>query len=112
MLQDVLAEPEWEEALTTEDRRGLTPLFWTHVAPYGPCAHQRRVREFTVAQGSRMASDVAASTHHPAIRPPPPAALTSTKLARSVPDARDTGDTLTARGIRLSRGAQFRLRWR
>ncbi len=22
-------------ALTAEDRRGLTPLFWTHVAPYG-----------------------------------------------------------------------------
>jgi TnpA family transposase len=35
MLQDVLAEPEWEAKLTPEDRRGLTPLFWTHVAPYG-----------------------------------------------------------------------------
>jgi TnpA family transposase len=35
MLQDVLADQEWAEALTPEDRRGLTPLFWTHVAPYG-----------------------------------------------------------------------------
>ncbi len=35
MLQDVLAEPGWDDALTVEDRRGLTPLFWTHVAPYG-----------------------------------------------------------------------------
>jgi hypothetical protein len=35
MLQDILAEPEWEDALTPEDRRGLTPLFWTHIAPYG-----------------------------------------------------------------------------
>jgi hypothetical protein len=35
MLQDILAEPEWDGALTVEDRRGLTPLFWTHVAPYG-----------------------------------------------------------------------------
>jgi hypothetical protein len=35
MVQDVLAESEWEDALTAEDRRGLTPLFWTHVAPYG-----------------------------------------------------------------------------
>src|SRR6266536_3550480 len=35
MLQDVLADPAWEEALTAEDRRGLTPLFWSHVAPYG-----------------------------------------------------------------------------
>ncbi len=35
MLQDVLAEPTWAELLTTADRRGLTPLFWTHVLPYG-----------------------------------------------------------------------------
>jgi Tn3 transposase DDE domain len=26
MLQDVLADPEWSEALTSEDQRGLTPL--------------------------------------------------------------------------------------
>ena len=35
MLQDVLAEDAWAEMLTTEDRRGLTPLFWQHVLPYG-----------------------------------------------------------------------------
>ena len=35
MIQDVLADEEWAAALTLEDRRGLTPLFWTHVAPYG-----------------------------------------------------------------------------
>ena len=35
MLQDVLADPRWEEVLTPEDRRGLTPLFWLHVLPYG-----------------------------------------------------------------------------
>src|SRR3954451_6483795 len=35
MVQDVLAEPEWDDALTDVDHRGLTPLFWTHVAPYG-----------------------------------------------------------------------------
>ena len=35
MLQDVLAGPGWSEALTTEDQRGLTPLFWMHVLPYG-----------------------------------------------------------------------------
>lgn len=35
MLQDVLADAAWEQALTVEDRRGLTPLFWSHVAPYG-----------------------------------------------------------------------------
>lgn len=30
-----LADDEWATALTEADRRGLTPLFWTHVAPYG-----------------------------------------------------------------------------
>jgi hypothetical protein len=35
-VQDVLADDEWAAALTDADRRpGLTPLFWTHVAPYG-----------------------------------------------------------------------------
>lgn len=35
MLQDVLGEPEWAGLLTPADRRGLTPLFWSHVRPYG-----------------------------------------------------------------------------
>ena len=35
MLQDVLADPGWSEALTSEDQRDLTPLFWMHVLPYG-----------------------------------------------------------------------------
>lgn len=35
MLQDVLAEPEWAKLLNPADRRGLTPLFWQHVQPYG-----------------------------------------------------------------------------
>jgi hypothetical protein len=35
MVQDVLADDEWAGQLTDADRRGLTPLFWTHVAPYG-----------------------------------------------------------------------------
>ncbi len=35
MLQGVLAEDDWAELLTAEDRRGLTPLFWQHVLPYG-----------------------------------------------------------------------------
>jgi hypothetical protein len=35
MLQDLLAEPEWADVLTAEDQRGLTPLFWSHVLPYG-----------------------------------------------------------------------------
>lgn len=35
MLQEILAEPIWRAAMTDEDRRGLTPLFYTHVNPYG-----------------------------------------------------------------------------
>jgi hypothetical protein len=35
MLQDALAEDDWAELLTPEDRRGLTPLCWQHVLPYG-----------------------------------------------------------------------------
>ena len=35
MVQDVLADEDWASALTDADRRGRTPLFWTHVAPYG-----------------------------------------------------------------------------
>ncbi|MFK4210368.1 Tn3 family transposase [Streptomyces sp. NPDC030920] len=35
MLQDALDEPEWAELLTPSDRRGLTPLFGSHVRPYG-----------------------------------------------------------------------------
>lgn len=34
-LQDVLAGRDWADTLTAEDRRGLTPLFWQHVLPYG-----------------------------------------------------------------------------
>jgi hypothetical protein len=35
MLQDVLADEEWAGILGPADRRGLTPLFWQHVRPYG-----------------------------------------------------------------------------
>ncbi|MFF3123686.1 Tn3 family transposase [Streptomyces sp. NPDC057908] len=35
MLQDILGEPEWADLLTPADRRGPTPLFWSHVRPYG-----------------------------------------------------------------------------
>ncbi len=31
LVQNVLAEPGWERRLTADDRRALTPLFWSHV---------------------------------------------------------------------------------
>lgn len=35
MIRALLAEQDWSEVLTDADYRGLTPLFWSHVAPYG-----------------------------------------------------------------------------
>lgn len=35
MIQQVLAQPKWHKRLKSEDLRALTPLFWTHVNPYG-----------------------------------------------------------------------------
>ncbi|MFZ0254688.1 MAG: Tn3 family transposase, partial [Gammaproteobacteria bacterium] len=35
MLQQVLAEEAWEDRLTREDLRGVTPLFYGHINPYG-----------------------------------------------------------------------------
>jgi TnpA family transposase len=34
-LQRILAEPDWAGRLEDHDRRALSPLFWTHVNPYG-----------------------------------------------------------------------------
>ena len=33
LIQDILADGSIE--LTEEDRRGITPLFWSHISPYG-----------------------------------------------------------------------------
>jgi hypothetical protein len=35
MIQQVLAEPAWHNRLNADDRRGLTPLLYGHVNPYG-----------------------------------------------------------------------------
>lgn len=35
MLQRLLGEPQWDARLTPEDLRGLTPLMYHHVTPYG-----------------------------------------------------------------------------
>ena len=45
MIQDVLAEPGWVDALGPEDYRGLTPLIWAHVAMQG---------EFKLNMNSRL----------------------------------------------------------
>jgi hypothetical protein len=35
MIQRVLSEPTWEQRLTADDLRGLTPLIYSHISPYG-----------------------------------------------------------------------------
>jgi TnpA family transposase len=35
LIQKVLADPAWASRLTDEDRRGLTPLFWSNCNPWG-----------------------------------------------------------------------------
>lgn len=35
LLQAVLEEPAFHDLLDEHDRRGLSPLFWTHINPYG-----------------------------------------------------------------------------
>jgi len=35
MLQRVLDDPAWEQRMGPNERRGMTPLFWGHVNPYG-----------------------------------------------------------------------------
>lgn len=35
MVQEILTEPKWYERMTDEDWRGLTPLFYLHINPYG-----------------------------------------------------------------------------
>lgn len=35
LLQNVLDSPGWDELLGAEDRRALSPLFWSHINPYG-----------------------------------------------------------------------------
>jgi hypothetical protein len=34
-LQQVLKEPAWQQRMGDVERRGLTPLFFRHVTPYG-----------------------------------------------------------------------------
>ena len=61
MLQDVLGEPAWVRILTPADRRGLTPLFWVHVLPYGEVNLDMASR-LNLAQPARLATADLAAT--------------------------------------------------
>ncbi|WP_338145719.1 Tn3 family transposase [Streptomyces scabichelini] len=52
LVQRVLADPKWASKLTEADRRALSPLFWTHVNPYG---------RFELDMTSRLDLDLAAT---------------------------------------------------
>ncbi len=68
MVQDVLADDDWATALTEADRRGLTPLFWTHVAPVrrGQARHEQPARARRAGRRARLIRRPA-----PARDPPP-----------------------------------------
>ncbi|MYT27197.1 Tn3 family transposase, partial [Streptomyces sp. SID7760] len=53
LMQQVLADEKWADTLTDADRRALSPLFWTHVNPYG---------RFELDMNSRLELDLAART--------------------------------------------------
>ncbi|MGW9641305.1 Tn3 family transposase [Streptomyces albidoflavus] len=51
LMQQVLADQKWADMLTDADRRALSPLFWTHVNPYG---------RFELDMNSRLQLDLTA----------------------------------------------------
>lgn len=61
LVQQVLADPKWADKLTAADRRGLSPLFWTHVNPYG---------RFDLDMNSRLDLDLTATVMVPGPRSP------------------------------------------
>ena len=61
LMQEVLADPTWADNLTDADRRALSPLFWTHVDPYGG---------FDVDMNSRLDLDLSIRATVPGPRTP------------------------------------------
>jgi hypothetical protein len=53
LVDRVLADRAWVQTMTDEDRRGLTPLFWSNVALHGT---------FTLDMNSRLDYDRGAVT--------------------------------------------------
>ena len=57
MIQRVLAEPIWAERMGAAERRGLTPLLWGHVNPYGTFRLDMTTRLPLDPPGSGISSD-------------------------------------------------------
>ena len=60
MLQDILAEPEWQGVLIAEDQRGLTALFWAHVRPYGAIT-LNMTKRLALSRGNTTELDLASA---------------------------------------------------
>lgn len=56
LIQDILTDDDWLDTLTAEDKRGLTPLFWTHLAPYGE-VHLNMNRRLTLRETAAKPPD-------------------------------------------------------
>ncbi|WP_106409505.1 Tn3 family transposase [Streptomyces odonnellii] len=61
LMQEVLADPQRAAGLTDADRRALSPLFWTHVDPYG---------RFELNMNSRLDLDLSIRATVPGPRTP------------------------------------------
>ncbi|MFD3944883.1 Tn3 family transposase [Streptomyces sp. NPDC058579] len=61
LMQEVLADASWADKLTDADRRALSPLFWTHVTPYG---------RFELNMNSRLDLDLSVRATVPGPRTP------------------------------------------
>ncbi|MFF1411238.1 Tn3 family transposase [Streptomyces sp. NPDC058289] len=61
LMQEVLAAPKWADKLTDADRRALSPVFGTHVNPYG---------RFELDMNSRLDLDLSIRATVPGPRTP------------------------------------------
>ena len=59
IIQDVLSESEWENILTTADKRALSPLIHAHINPYGlfPLDLKKRIRIIVPDETSNEETD-------------------------------------------------------
>ena len=73
MIPRVLKEPAWEQRLTADDRRGLTPLMYSHISPYGTFLLDMRTRldlEQPEESAQAKPEDGAAPASGGVVRPP------------------------------------------
>jgi Tn3 transposase DDE domain-containing protein len=94
MIQRVLSEAAWEQRLTAEDRRGLTPLMYSHISPYGAFLldmHRRLDLERPVEAAHARHEQGAAQTSSKAVQPPHRTRLPVQQLAlfNAAPESHD-----------------------